>query len=214
VRFSPNPRPLALALALTLVLVAGAGLWAVRSWALPPYATVMEDLEAFRQQAGDLEGTGQLTYADFQGEPVRWFRPGSGPLRLELAQATLEADWQNTDLDIVLRLLGAALGREPLSEALTELAEPLVTEVTTLAFIEDRVVWVIGGDLAERATRLWIDRDTFRLLRLEALTPDGLYRLDLSEYTLAGGWFPAHASVSRGRRVLLELSLAEAGAAE
>jgi hypothetical protein len=177
--------------------------------ALPPLDTVTNGLEDFRSRTGDVVGNGTLTYGSFHDVAVHLVRGWESPLRLELADATLIGDWNDGQLDVVLRLLGAALSAESLDDALRELGRSLEPAIETLAFVDDTPVYVLGGALDAPTAHLWVERDTYRLRAIDLPMPEGVYVIELNEYTLAEGWFPSEIVVRRGETSLLRLTLSD-----
>ncbi len=201
------------------VVTAAALLVAPVALALPPVETVIEQLDEARTRPGAVEVRGTLTWGPFTAEPVRLeVERGAAP-RLRFAGQDVRADWTDPELDVVLRLLGAALAAPDLAEALRGMGRTLEESVQTLAFMppqpsataeESALVYVLGGPLGARAPRLYVARDTYLLLGVDFPAPEGVYELRASEHALGAGWFPAHLTVMRGERTLLELRL-EAG---
>lgn len=191
--------------AIVLVLA----LMAQPATALPPLDTIVEDLTRFRAASGDVTGRGLLTYGPFQDVPVRLQRNWNEVPVLLFADTRLEADWTDPALDIVLRMVGAALSAEDLFAAVEDMGRSLEPMVQTLAFRGDELVYVVGGSLLSPAARITVSRDTYRLRALELPMPEGVYALVMSEYELAAGWFPSSVTVRRDDRVLFDLRLTE-----
>jgi hypothetical protein len=190
--------------ALALVL----GLGAATATALPPYTTVASNLERFRGATGDLTGTGRLEYGGARGRATLVRRFGEPP-RLRAGSTEHVADWRDPALDPALRLLGVALGASDLEEALGALGRPLTEDIWSLAFLDGVVCYILGGALGVAPAHVWLERDTYRLRRLEVSLPDGRWAVALDDYDLAAGWFPARVTVSREGREVLRLELDE-----
>ena len=177
--------------------------------ALPPLENIFEQLDRFRSATGDVYGSGALTYGIYSEADVVLYRTWGSPPRLEVAGNTLVADWVDEDLDIVLRLLGAALSAEDLNAATVAMGRTLSPEVHTLALLDSEVVYVIGGPLDLPVVHVVLERDTYRLRRLDMPLPEGVYTVELDDYELAEGWFPSTIEVRREERVLLRLQLSD-----
>lgn len=184
--------------------------------ALPPLETVVEQLDEARSRTRSVEARGTLTWGPFAAEAVRLELTPGEAARLRFAGQDLRADWNDPELDIVLRLLGAALAAPDLAEALRAMGRTLEERVQTLAFLppapgelseEGELVYVLGGPLSARTPRLYVARDTYLLLGVDFPAPEGVYELRAREHALEGGWFPARITVTRGERTLLELNL-------
>ncbi len=169
----------------------------------------MADMERFRAASGDLIARGRLEYAG-RREAVELSRRFGEPPVLTIAGAEQVVDWRQEGLDVALRIVGAVLGADELSEALTALGRPLTEQITTLAFLGDDVVWVIGGAVGVPTARLWVERETYRLRRVEVPMAGGTYVVSLDDYSLAEGWFPSRVVIRHGEREVFRLELAEA----
>lgn len=170
---------------------------------------MIEQLDRFRAATGDLRADGQLTYGVFSAADTVLHRTWGGPPRLEVSGSTLLADWSNEDTDIVLRLLGAALSAADLGEAVIALGRTLSPEVHTLAIWDSVVVYVLGGPLESPVVHILVERDTYRLRRIDIPFPEGVYRVELNDYELAEGWFPRTLLVRREDRVLLRFEVSD-----
>lgn len=116
-------------------------------------------------------------------------------------------DWRDPDADTVLRLVGAALAAEDLPGALAAMGRSFEPEVAGLTLIDQAVVVILGAATSAPAVRIVLERDTFLLRRIELPMPEGVYRLEMEQYTLAQGWLPALITVTREGRSLLTLRL-------
>ena len=195
--------------AISVLLLALLTLYSPSAVALPPLDNVLEQLDRFRSATGDIHADGELTYGVFAGADVVLHRTWGSPPRLEVAGSTLVADWADEDMDIVLRLMGAALSAEDLSAAVVAMGRTLSPEVHTLALIDSVLVYVIGGPLDSPVVHVVLERDSYRLRRLDVPFPEGVYLVELSDYELADGWFPSTIEVRREDRVLLRLDLSD-----
>lgn len=188
-----------------VVLVLLALIFSSSARALPPAETVTEQFTRFRSATGDITARGRLTYSTFDRQSVRLTRPWDEPATLRVDGETLVLDWRQDELDIVLRLVGACLSAEDLMAASSSLGRTLLEEVNTLTLLGDDLVFIVGGSTPS-FPRIFIERDTYRLRRFDFPLPEGLYQVELSDYELASGWFPALIRVTRDERVLLELT--------
>lgn len=160
------------------------------SHALPPFDEIIEGLSAFRSSAGDVVGQGLLTFGEWESEEVELRRFWDDRVELSVDGEVIVVAWSDTDADLALRLVSAALAADDLSDALRTLGRSVEPNVETLAFIADEIVYVLGGALDSPTTHLYIERDLYRLRRIDVPMPDGQYRVELASYELDNGWFP------------------------
>jgi len=175
--------------------------------ALPPLDNVLSGLERFRSLTGHLRGECRLTYSSRVGEILELDRPWNEPPRLTSSTESLVLDWADGGLDMPLRLVGATLGAEDLSEALRAMGRWLEPDLQTLAFIGDDVVFVVGGPLSAATPHVFIERETYRLRAVDLPMPEGNYRVELNHYSLADGWFPGEIVVMLQGEVVLQLTV-------
>lgn len=177
--------------------------------ALPPLDTVLEQLTRFRAATDDVTGRGRVTYGPHDDVRVELTRNWSEPPTLRFNRRDFVADWADPDLDVVLRLVGAALSAEDLPAALTEMGRSFSPEVAGLVLREGVLTYVLGGPPQDPTVHLYVERDTYRLVSVELPMPEGVYRVELADYSLAEGWFPQTISVHRGERTLFVMRLSE-----
>jgi hypothetical protein len=177
------------------------------AFALPPFQDVMEQLERFRSETGNLRAEGSLGYADQRDVAVEMHcSRGTAPL-LTTSRSELRADWTDGSLDLVLRLVGAVLGASELAPALEQLGYALEPQLQTLLYLGDDLVYVVGGSQSAPVLRLYVERDTYRLRQVDFPTVDGMLVMHLDDYRLADGWFPSRITVEREQQSLFRLQL-------
>ncbi|MCA9564959.1 MAG: hypothetical protein KC561_15790 [Myxococcales bacterium] len=175
--------------------------------ALPPFDEVIEEVEKFRSESGDIEGSGELTYLSHRGRSVSLERSWGEPPTLSLGTHDLVLDWTDPGVDIVLRLVGIALSAEDLGEAFEANGIHLTERINTIWFLDDRPTYALGTDLEGYGLRVHIDRDTYALVGIDLPAEGGPYVLRLSNFDLADGWFPQDITVTQEGDVLLSLHL-------
>jgi hypothetical protein len=116
----------------------------------------------------------------------------------------------HTDAAPELRLLTLAFAFSRLDRAARALKARLTPELLTLDRIDDRYVWALGDE----HLALWIDRDSYRLARLELgpmiLDPHHwTLRLRYDDHGVGLGWFPDRMIIERDRQPHITLHVTE-----
>ena len=179
------------------------------SHALPPFDEIIEELSSFRSSSGDVVGQGLLTFGQWESDEVEIRRFWNDRIELEVDGELIAVSWSDTEADLTLRLVSAALVADDLSDALRALGRSVEPNVETLAFIGDEIVYVLGGAVDAPTPHLYIERDTYGLRRIELPMPEGQYRVELASYELGEGWFPRSIIVYLDTQKLFQLDLDE-----
>ena len=179
------------------------------AFALPPFEHLMRQVESVRTGLGSLTGQGLLTYGLYREVPVEMIREWGEPVRISLPESEMVFSHQMDGIDVVLRLAGVVLSGRDLIEALSLFGWSFEEAVQTLDFIDGRIVYVVGAQLQSNGVRIYIDRESYQIYRIDMPMPEGLYQLEMSEYLLVGGWFPQEIRVSRGDSPIFRLTMGE-----